>query len=61
MFSQRPPQPVINEPIHIFIDPAAGGPGSDYAVLSVTRQKGLITVEEARGGRVWNVYHVVFV
>jgi hypothetical protein len=44
MFSQPPPDQVTNELIHIFIDPAAGGPGSDYAVLSVTRQKGLITV-----------------
>jgi hypothetical protein len=44
MFSQLSPVPVTNEPIHLFIDPAAGGPGSDYAILSVTRQKGLITV-----------------
>lgn len=47
MFSQTPPVPVTNEAIHLFIDPAAGGPGSDYAVLSVTRQKGLITVRVA--------------
>ena len=51
MFSQRPPPPVINETIHVFIDPAAGGPGSDYAVLSITRQKGMITVRG--GGGVW--------
>lgn len=44
MFLQVPPLHVINEDIHIFIDPAAGGPFSDYCVLSVTRQKGLITV-----------------
>jgi len=44
MFSQAPPPPIINELVHLFIDPAAGGPGSDYAVLSVCRQKGLITV-----------------
>jgi hypothetical protein len=44
MFSQRPPTSVMNETIHVFIDPAAGGPGSDYAVVSVCRQKGLITV-----------------
>ena len=49
MFSQRPPTAIVNEAIHIFIDPAAGGPGSDYAVLSVCRQKGLITVSQ-RGG-----------
>ena len=44
MFLQPPPVHVINEDIHVFIDPAAGGPFSDYCVLSVTRQKGLITV-----------------
>jgi hypothetical protein len=44
MFSQKPPSPVLNEAIYMFIDPAAGGPQSDYAVLSVTRQKGLLTV-----------------
>lgn len=32
------------EPIYIFIDPAAGGPHSDYCVLSLTRQRGIITV-----------------
>ena len=49
MFKQPIPPPVINEDVHIFIDPAAGGPYSDYAILSVTRQKGLITVGRARG------------
>ena len=46
MFTQAPPPPITNEQIHLFIDPAAGGPGSDYAILSVTRQKGMITVSE---------------
>jgi hypothetical protein len=44
MFSQPPPSWITNDAIHLFIDPAAGGPGSDYAILSVGRQKGLITV-----------------
>jgi len=44
MFAQTPPAWVTNDVIHVFIDPAAGGPGSDYAVLSIARQKGLITV-----------------
>ena len=44
MFSQKPPELVLNEAIYLFIDPAAGGPQSDYAVLSVTRQKGMLTV-----------------
>ena len=44
MFHQPPPIPVLNEAVFTFIDPAAGGPQSDYAVLSVTRHKGLLTV-----------------
>lgn len=44
MFKQPIPAPVLNDDVHIFIDPAAGGPYSDYAILSVTRQKGMITV-----------------
>ena len=36
--------PLQGEPIFIFIDPAAGGPQSDYCVLSLTRQRGIITV-----------------
>lgn len=49
MFSQPAPEMRVNEDVHIFIDPAAGGPGSDYAILSVTRHKGLVTVRPARG------------
>ena len=44
MFSQPPPEPILNETVYTFIDPAAGGPQSDYVVLSVTRFKGLLTV-----------------
>ena len=44
MFQQEPPQIQYNEPIYIFIDPAAGGPQSDYCVMSVTRWKGMLTV-----------------
>lgn len=46
MFTQPPPAWITNDVIHLFIDPAAGGPGSDYAVVSVARQKGLITVSD---------------
>lgn len=55
MFNQKPPLPVLNEAIYIFIDPAAGGPQSDYAVLSVTRQKGLLTVRLLVSQRVWEI------
>lgn len=44
MFSTAAPAPVLYQTICIFIDPAAGGPGSDYAVVSVTRNKGVLTV-----------------
>jgi hypothetical protein len=44
MLTQPAPEPVLNDQIYIFIDPAAGGPQSDYAILSFTRSKGLITV-----------------
>ena len=35
---------VQDEDIFLVIDPAAGGPSSDYAVVSFTRQRGVITV-----------------
>ena len=44
MFQQEPPLPTLNADVYVFIDPAAGGPQSDYALLSFQRQKGLITV-----------------
>ena len=44
MFSQRSPEPIMSEPIFVFVDPAAGGPASDYAFVSITRHKGIITV-----------------
>jgi hypothetical protein len=44
MFAQTPPTPVLNEAVYMFIDPAAGGPQSDYAMVTVTRQKGMLTV-----------------
>lgn len=44
MFNQDP-IPVRNtQPIYIAIDPAAGGPQSDYAMVSITRYKGMVTV-----------------
>ena len=51
MFSQPPPEPILNETVYTFIDPAAGGPQSDYAVLSVTRFKGMLTVRASSLGR----------
>lgn len=44
MFSQPTPPSRFSEAIYIAIDPAAGGPQSDYALVSITRHKGIITV-----------------
>jgi hypothetical protein len=46
MLDQECPDPVLNDLIYIFIDPAAGGPSSDYAIISFQRHKGLITVRD---------------
>lgn len=44
MFDQEAPSTQMNEVLYVFVDPAAGGPQSDYCVLSITRWKGLVTV-----------------
>jgi hypothetical protein len=47
MFSQQCPTPILNEGVHLFIDPAAGGPQSDYAILTIVRRQGIVTVSQA--------------
>ena len=49
MFSQQCPTPILNEGVHLFIDPAAGGPQSDYAVLTIVRRQGIVTVSRVAG------------
>jgi hypothetical protein len=44
MFNQPCPEIGMSEQVHIFVDPAGGGVNSDYAFVSVTRRKGLVTV-----------------
>ena len=44
MFTQPCPQPIVNEEVYLVVDPAAGGPQSNYAIITATRQKGMITV-----------------
>jgi hypothetical protein len=44
MFSQPSIQPCFKEDIFIVIDPAAGGPQSDYAFISFTRNRGRVQV-----------------
>jgi len=44
MFDSPPLPPIRDQMIWTVIDPAAGGPQSDYAVVSLCRQKGCVTV-----------------
>ncbi len=44
VYELKAPYPVIYEDLFIFIDPAAGGPSSDYAILTVTRNRGIMVV-----------------
>lgn len=44
LFSMKPPEIVWNQSVFIVIDPAAGGPQSDFAFVTIVRQKGIITV-----------------
>jgi hypothetical protein len=44
MFEQKPFDSVISEDIYIVIDPAAGGPSSDYAFVTFTRLRGQVRV-----------------
>ena len=45
MFEQEALTPLHNETIYIVIDPAAGGPQSDYAFISMTMWKGRVQVQ----------------
>jgi hypothetical protein len=44
VYELRAPQAVIYEDLFVFIDPAAGGPSSDYAIMTVTRNRGIMVV-----------------
>ena len=44
MFSDPVHNRIISEDIYIVIDPAAGGPQSDYAFVSFTRLRGIVKV-----------------
>lgn len=48
MFTMVGPAPPINSELCIFVDPAAGGPSSDYAIMSVSRHQGLIMVSVSK-------------
>ena len=42
--SQEPLPPLLNAEIFIVIDPAGGGPHSDYAIVSFQRNRGTVTI-----------------
>jgi hypothetical protein len=44
MLKLEAPPAQMYETVYIFIDPAAGGPSSDYGILSVTLYRGMVTV-----------------
>jgi hypothetical protein len=48
LFSAQPLAFIQDQEIFIIIDPAAGGPSSDYAVVSLCRQRGIVTVRAMR-------------
>lgn len=44
LLTMKPPALEWKQPVYIIIDPAAGGPRSDFAVISLIRHKGMATV-----------------
>jgi hypothetical protein len=44
LLSMKPPALEWKQPVYIIIDPAAGGPRSDFALISIVRSKGMATV-----------------
>ena len=44
LFTHEPMAPLLNDDIYIVIDPAAGGPGSDYALVAFQRNRGNVTI-----------------
>jgi hypothetical protein len=44
LFAAQPLEFIKDQEVFIVIDPAAGGPSSDYAVVSLVRQRGIVTV-----------------
>ena len=43
-FSTPPLPTEMDQTVWIVVDPAAGGPSSDFAVLSMSRSRGCVTV-----------------
>jgi hypothetical protein len=47
LFTAQPLEFAKDQEVFLIIDPAAGGPTSDYAVVSLCRQRGIVTVRHA--------------
>ena len=47
-FALPPLESTLNSTVWLVIDPAAGGPQSDYAMVSITRTRGVVTVSPSR-------------
>lgn len=46
-FEAKPLELVDNQTVWLVVDPAAGGPSSDFAILSICRSRGCVTVSAA--------------
>ena len=44
LMAMQPPALEWKQTVYMIVDPAAGGPRSDFAIISLVRQKGLATV-----------------
>ena len=44
LMTQEPLPPLLNADIYIVVDPAGGGPHSDYAIVSFQRNRGTVTI-----------------
>jgi len=47
-FETAPLDAEVDQTVWLVVDPAAGGPSSDFAVLSMSRQRGCVTVSASR-------------
>ena len=59
MFSATPLELAKDQDVFVIIDPAAGGPNSDYAVVSLCRQRGIVTVSLRNQIRLLALQHKV--
>lgn len=44
LLTMKPPPLEWKQPVYMIVDPAAGGPRSDFALISLVRHKGMATV-----------------